>query len=204
MQRSFWPNLLSALRIGLMPAALSAALLGSRGWFMALIAAALVTDALDGYVARRLRASSELGRKLDSAADYLVLLVGLPGTALLWPAEVHRELPWILTGLAAFFVSIAHGFLRLGRVPCYHSWAARIGTLGCALALIPLLNGGTAGPFHFAIGVQVVAAVEGIVIAWLVPGHQGVMPTVWHAWRWRRSARAGLTKSAASPTPEGE
>lgn len=202
MRRTFWPNLISALRIGLMPAALSAALLGARGWFLALIAAALATDAVDGFVARRLDAASELGRKLDSAADYLVLLVGLPGIALLWPAEVQRELPWILTGLAAFFVAIAHGFLRLGRAPCYHTWAAKAGTLGCALSLIPLLGGGPAWPFHAAIGLQVGAALEGIAIAWLVPGHEGVMPTVWHAWRRRRASRAGLTTAAASRTPE--
>ena len=37
----FWPNLLTATRIALMPAVLTAAVAGSRVWFAALIAAAL-------------------------------------------------------------------------------------------------------------------------------------------------------------------
>ena len=57
----FWPNLLTATRIELMPAVLTAAVAGSRVWFAALIAAALATDAFDGFLARRLRAFSDYG-----------------------------------------------------------------------------------------------------------------------------------------------
>jgi phosphatidylserine synthase len=185
--RKLWPNLLSGTRIALMPAVLLAAIFGSKPWFVILLAASLTTDALDGFLARRLNAFSDFGRKLDSAADYLTLMTGLAGIALLWPESVRRELPWIATGLGAFFGVIVFGFIRLGRAPCYHTWAAKLGAIGCSLSMIPLLSGWSAGPFHVMIGLQVLAALEEVVIIMLIPKHEGEIATVWHAWRLRRS-----------------
>lgn len=182
-----WPNLLSGTRIALMPAVLLAAIFGSKPWFVILLAASLATDALDGFLARRLNAFSDFGRKLDSAADYLTLMTGLAGIALLWPDSVRRELPWIATGLGAFFGVVVFGFIRLGRAPCYHTWAAKLGAIGCSLSMIPLLSDWSAGPFHVMIVLQVLAALEEVVIIMLIPKHEGEIATVWHAWRLRRS-----------------
>jgi phosphatidylglycerophosphate synthase len=186
-----WPNLLSGARIALMPAVLTAAMAGSRFWFVVLLAASLATDALDGFLARRLNAFSDFGRKLDSAADYLTLVTGLAGIALLWPEIMRRELPWVATGLGAFFGVIAVGLVRLGRAPCYHTWGAKVGVIGCALSMIPLLAEWSAAPFHVMIVLQVLAGVEEIVIVFLLPRHTGEIATVWHAWRLRRAQGGG-------------
>jgi phosphatidylglycerophosphate synthase len=194
------PNVLSAARIALMPAVLTAALAESRLWFLVLLITALSTDAADGFLARRLNAYSDFGRKLDSAADYLTMIVGLAGIALLWPDIMHRELPWVAAGLAAFFAAVVYGFVRLGRAPCYHTWAAKAGAVACALSLIPLLAGGTALPFHLAISLQIAAGLEEMVIVLLIPSHQGEVATVWHAWRLRRESMALLTPPRPSRT----
>ncbi|HVS53123.1 MAG TPA: CDP-alcohol phosphatidyltransferase family protein [Opitutaceae bacterium] len=187
MNRKLWPNLLSATRIALMPAVLATAIGGARAAFVGLLVASLTTDALDGFLARRLDAYSELGRKLDSVADYLTMITGLCGIALLWPEIVRRELPWVVSGLAAFFAVVVYGFVRLGRAPCYHTWASKLGAISCALSLIPLLAGKTPLPFHLAIGWMIFAGLEEMTIALLVPWHVGEMATVWHAWRQRQS-----------------
>ena len=187
-----WPNLISATRIALMPVVLAAAIAGSRFWFVGLLAASLVTDALDGYLARRLNAYSDFGRKLDSAADYLTMITGLAGIALLWPDIVKRELTWVASGLAAFFAVIVYGFVRLGRAPCYHTWASKTGALACPLSLVPLLAGWTAVPFHIAIVMMILAGLEEMIIAVLVPAHVGEMASSWHAWRLRSENRALL------------
>lgn len=189
MNRKLWPNLITASRIVLMPAVFTAALLGSRPWFVVLLVISLSTDGIDGFLARRFNAFSDFGRKLDSAADYLTLTTGLAGIALLWPETMRRELPWVVTGLAVFFAVIAFGVVRLGRVPCYHTWAAKVGTAGCALSLIPLLSGWAAAPFHVMVVVQIAAGVEEMIIIQLVPTHQGEIATVWHAWQLRRQRR---------------
>ncbi len=190
MNAKIVPNLLSGLRIALVPALLTTAIAGSRLWFLGLLAVSLLTDALDGFFARRLNAYSDLGRKLDSAADYLTMMTGLAGIALLWPDIVHRELLWVAAGLAAFFAAVVYGLIRLGRPPCYHTWASKVLAVLTALSLIPLLAGKSAVPFHVAVSLQVLAGIEEMVIALLVPWHVGEMASVWHALRLRRQKRA--------------
>jgi phosphatidylglycerophosphate synthase len=197
MNPKLWPNLLSGARIALMPAVLLAAIGGSRRWFLILVAASLATDVLDGFLARRLNAFSDFGRKLDSAADYLTMLTGLAGIALLWPEIVQRELPWIVAGLSAFFGVIVFGFIRLGHPPCYHTWAAKAGVAGCALSMIPLLAEWSAVPFHVMVILQILAAVEEVIISLLIPRHVGEMATVWHALKLRRENAA----AAREPRP---
>lgn len=201
MNPKLWPNLLSGTRIALMPAVLIVAVAGSRQWFLILVAASLFTDALDGFLARRLNAFSDFGRKLDSAADYLTMMTGLAGIALLWPEIVRRELPWIVAGLAAFFGVIVFGFVRLGHPPCYHTWAAKIGVVGCALSMIPLLTEWSPVPFHVMVLVQILAAVEEVTISLLIPNHVGEMATVWHAVQLRRKNRALLQRPPLPPAP---
>src|SRR5258708_12550322 len=153
------------MRIALVPAVLTTAVAGSRRWFVVLLAAGLLTDALDGFLARRLDANSELGRKLDSIADYLTLITGVAGIALLWPDIMRRELPWVASGLAAFFGVVVYGLVRLGRAPCYHTWASKIGAVACAFSLIPLLAEVSPVPFHLVIPFQILGALQQLHIA---------------------------------------
>jgi cardiolipin synthase len=102
------PNALSLSRIVLTPVA---AVLITRNspWAFAVIAIALVTDLLDGALARRLRESTELGRFLDPLADKI-----LAGGVLAALAASSR-IPWELA--IAVIVRdgalLAYGWLRL-------------------------------------------------------------------------------------------
>lgn len=71
------PNLISALRLALVP--VFAVLLGQGqdGWALAVLAFSGATDWLDGVLARRLGQQSRLGELLDPAADRLFILVTL-------------------------------------------------------------------------------------------------------------------------------
>ena len=71
------PNLLTALRIVLVPVFLWQALQGTTsGAVIALVAfvAASITDSLDGYYARKHGTDTDLGRFLDPLADKLLVL----------------------------------------------------------------------------------------------------------------------------------
>ena len=193
MNAKVWPNLLSGTRIALMPAVLMTAIAGSRPWFVAIVVVALTTDALDGFLARRLNAYSDFGRKLDSIADYLTMITGIAGIALLWPEIMRREFAWVAAGLTAFFAVLVYGLVRLGRPLYYHTWGSKLGAVAGAASLVPLLAGGTAVPFHVVVVLQIVAGLEELLIAVLVPSHRGEVATVWHAWRLRRESMALLT-----------
>jgi len=68
------PNLLSILRMALVPLFVVAILDGRPGRALAIFALAGVTDALDGFIARFWKLQSALGAYLDPAADKLLLV----------------------------------------------------------------------------------------------------------------------------------
>lgn len=80
---SLIPNALTVLRLLLIPVMVVAMARGREGIGLSLFVVAAVTDFVDGYVARRYGAVSDIGKLLDPLADKilvmaaLVMLVGL-------------------------------------------------------------------------------------------------------------------------------
>jgi cardiolipin synthase len=83
------PNALSFLRLLGVPLFLWL-VLGPEadGWALALLAASGITDYLDGYLARRLGQTSQLGQVLDPVADRLYILAVVIGLA------IRSIVPW--------------------------------------------------------------------------------------------------------------
>ena len=67
------PNIVTLLRLALAPFAVRALLAGDYRLALGIFAMAGVTDALDGYLARRLNAKTRFGAYLDPIADKLLL-----------------------------------------------------------------------------------------------------------------------------------
>lgn len=73
---------------------------GLYGWALAIFLTAALTDSVDGYVARRFKQESRLGRVLDPAADKLLTTVSF--VVMAFP---HAGLPSIPVSLALAVVS---------------------------------------------------------------------------------------------------
>lgn len=73
----FWtvPNMLSLLRLALLVPTVWTLLAGRNFWAFGLFVGSSVTDALDGWIARRFKQESEWGKILDPVADKLTLNV---------------------------------------------------------------------------------------------------------------------------------
>lgn len=67
-------NLLTILRMALVPVFALCMLYGRPGWALATFIAAALTDLLDGYIARWTKQQTTLGAWLDPMADKLLLL----------------------------------------------------------------------------------------------------------------------------------
>jgi cardiolipin synthase len=185
------PNLLSVVRLVLsVLMVVVAGTAGSRRWFLILLGAALVTDAFDGFLARRWRVVSDLGRRLDSWGDYVMTAAAVAGLWLLWPVMVQKEWPWFVTAVVGAFAIVVYGLVRWRRVLGYHTWLAKGMVFVLPISVVVLLTGWSAAPFHVAVLLQVLCGAEEMVIAFLLPGFSGEMPSLWHALRRRREERA--------------
>ena len=76
------PNLLSLLRLALVPVFLVLILNGRNVEALIVLAVASITDYLDGYFARKLKQETRLGQLLDPAADRLYIFATLIGLAI--------------------------------------------------------------------------------------------------------------------------
>ncbi len=85
-----WPNVLSALRLALVPVFLWLILIDENLLAFSVLAFSSFTDWLDGYLARKLNQMSRLGQLLDPAADRLFILASLLGLA------ITEKVPWWL------------------------------------------------------------------------------------------------------------
>ena len=71
---SIIPNLVTTSRIAMIPCILIQFKRGNYSTAILLFIAACVTDLLDGYAARKLKASTTIGAYLDSIADLLLII----------------------------------------------------------------------------------------------------------------------------------
>ncbi len=182
------PNLLSALRLALVPTLLLVAWLGEATVFLVLVGIALATDVADGFLARALRQESEAGCLLDSRAD-LALWLALPVcTWWLRPDVVWAELPRIVVLLVAFVAPMAFALAKFGSLTSYHTWGAKLTANLLGLALLSIWAGGPLWPFHVASIVAIVALTEEIAITALLDAPRQNVRSLWHVWRARRDA----------------
>lgn len=73
------PNALSAYRIVIIPLIIYALYFEKRELFVTLICINLITDVLDGLIARTFKLTTEFGAKLDSTADIGTFVLAIAG-----------------------------------------------------------------------------------------------------------------------------
>jgi cardiolipin synthase len=77
------PNVISLIRLALIPAFIWLGVIGEYGWAGVLLGVIGATDWIDGYLARRLNQVTEVGKFLDPLADRLAVIVAVVA-GLIW------------------------------------------------------------------------------------------------------------------------
>lgn len=184
------PNAISIARILIAPVALWSAWDGNESLYKWLFTAAVVSDFLDGTIARHLKIESDLGARLDAFGDMLTYLVLVFAVSWLWPDFIDERLPMIVIVLGVYAVSFAIGFLRFRKLNAFHSWAGKASAVLMAGGMIVWFIGGPRWVFDAALGVSLLSGVEQIAIASVIPAGRTTVPTLWHAIAHRRADRA--------------
>lgn len=105
------PNLLTGLRLALVPVFLSLIIVdtgASRAAAVVVFVIAALTDWLDGFIARRAHQETEFGKVVDPLADRLLIFVGLLGLVIL-----RRLDPWVMLILVSRDAFMLYGFRYL-------------------------------------------------------------------------------------------
>lgn len=184
------PSALSALRLLGVPVLLLLAWHGEVAWFVLGFALGLLSDVLDGMVARRLGQVTDFGARLDQWGDF-ALWLSLPAAAWwLWPDKLTRQAPFVGIALVCMLLPTAIAYLKYRAIPGYHTWSVKLGSVAMGISAPLLLLFDVAWPFRIAALFQIVCALDELGITWLFADCRHDVPSVFHALRMRRAAES--------------
>jgi len=186
------PNLLSALRLALVPVLVALAWTGKGTAFLVLFGFSGLTDLADGYLARRLRQQTAAGARLDSRADLATYVCLLPCAFRLWPELFGQEIVSITLAVAGSMVPTAVGLVRYRHVPAFHTWGGKLSAVLISVSVIVLFAGWSPWPFRIAGPVILLAGVEKMAMIALIPRMHPDIPSIVHALRERRGKDSSI------------
>lgn len=88
-----------------------------------------VTDAIDGFLARKLKISSPRGSQLDSLGDQITFVIGLIGVYVFEADFINNN--WLLISivLVPYFIQMIYAFLKYGKATAFHTYLAKLSAI---------------------------------------------------------------------------
>jgi len=144
---------------------------GNIWLFSILLPISFFSDFIDGYLARKFKATSIVGTKLDSIGDDLTVLAALVGLFVLKTEFVIAQ-KFVFIGLFVLyaFQNVA-AFIRYHKMTGFHTYTAKAAALlqGIFLILVFLLPGPQYFLFYVAALATAIDLVEEIILVFLLP-----------------------------------
>jgi CDP-diacylglycerol---glycerol-3-phosphate 3-phosphatidyltransferase len=175
------PNLISGFRLVIVPVLLCLAWIGEHTLFLIFLTYSLLSDLVDGFIARKLNQASELGAKLDSWSDFVTNMTVPICAWRLWPDLIRQEAPFVITMVVSYGSAAVFGFSKYGWLTSYRTWGSKLSAAFIGGAALILIAGGPTWPFRLSTPVLVLAELEKIAITAILPEWQSNVPSLWHA-----------------------
>jgi len=120
-----WINAITLYRSVVFPVLIFLIFTNRFDVFKWMLIISFLTDAVDGFLARKYKANSILGAKLDSVGDDLTILAAVVGLAVAKMEFLKTH--WVIFAipLSLFFIQVIGAFLRYGKLSSYHTYLAK-------------------------------------------------------------------------------
>jgi len=147
----------------------------------------LISDILDGIIARKQNTSTEKLRRLDSQTDMIFWLSIGFATWFLYPELISENSISIsiilLMEVSVYGISIA----KFKKETCTHAFLSKLWGLTLLIAFTSLIGFNHAGiPFSMAIILGIISHVDRILITLLLPTWTHDIPSTYHAYLFRK------------------
>ena len=156
-----------------------------------LLLVSFLTDAIDGFLARRYKVVSVLGAKLDSIADDLTILSVIIAAIVYKPDFIRKEISLIIVLLGLFVFQTIYALVRYGKLSSFHTYAAKFAAIlqGSFLLLLFFLREPVYWLFYIAAVATVADLLEEIILVWILPKWTANAKGIFWIMRDRRSNR---------------
>lgn len=169
----FWentPNAISLARLLATPILLAAVIQGRMELFKWLLLACLLSDILDGLIARAFHLRSKLGARLDSTADMLVAFISIAALFVFQRAFLAAHFWELSIVISLYALEILAALLRYGKISSFHTIVNRIAAYSQGIFVMSLFLWGYRGwLFQPMIALTIVASVEEFLLLGVLP-----------------------------------
>ena len=107
--------------------------------FAWLLSISYATDAIDGYLARKLKISSARGSQLDSYGDQSTLLVALVGLIVFETEFMKENYLLIIIAFIPYIIQMILAFKKYGKATAFHTYLAKLSAITQAVFILWLL-----------------------------------------------------------------
>ncbi|MFY0629944.1 MAG: CDP-alcohol phosphatidyltransferase family protein [Flavobacteriaceae bacterium] len=188
-----WPQKLILFRFLLAPVILCLAYFvrhNAKLTILILMYLGLISDILDGIIARRKNISSEKLRRLDSQVDMIFWLSLGISTWILYPNLIKSNSYAIWTILGMEIACYAISLLKFKKETCTHAFLSKIWGLTLLVAFTSLIGFNHAGiPFYLAIVFGLISHIDVILIILILPKWTHDIPSAYHAYLIRKNKK---------------
>lgn len=159
------PNLLSLYRLLISPYILYLALTGQENLYAVFICISLISDVLDGNIARFFRLQTRFGASLDNIADIFTYVLAFIGIFTFKAEEMMTVIVPFSIFLGVLILSYIVAFARFKKVPGMHLYLAVSSGYAQGIFIFVLFAFGfKEWLFYFSIILGIIAYTEKIII----------------------------------------
>jgi len=178
------PNVLSAYRILALPLIVWSIVAGNKDWYILLLSVNLITDILDGLIARTFKLETEFGARLDSLADIGTYIMAFTGMIVLENDFVtqYRIVFFLLMGLYVLIQLIA--LIRFKRTTSFHLYSSKI--VGYAQGIFIFtyfVVGFNVWYFYVMLSLSYIAYLEALIIVSVIPQLRSNVKGIYFMWK---------------------
>lgn len=95
-------------------------------WFLLI---SYFTDAIDGYLARKLKITSPRGSQLDSFGDQITLIIGLIGLFYFETNFIKTNLTLIIIAFIPYIIQMLIAYIKYGKATAFHTYLAKLSAI---------------------------------------------------------------------------
>jgi cardiolipin synthase len=168
----FWtiPNMISSYRLIMFPIILYFILSGNEKLFAIFIVINLVSDFLDGFIARIFHMETAIGAKLDAFADNFTYINAFIGLLVFKLDDLRPYLVSFLVFIGILVLTVIISLIKFRKFPSFHGYMTKISGYIQAFFFICLFTIGFFAWFYYLmIGWAILGAIEHIIIQMIIP-----------------------------------
>lgn len=164
-------NTITFFRVAAFPVFVLLLFLNREDIFKWLVLVSFLTDAIDGFLARKFKVISILGSRLDSLGDDLTILASFLGVIVFHGDFLVIVWPVIFATFLLFVIQLLFALVKYQKTTSFHSYGAKAAAIlqGLFLCSLFFLGQPYYPLFYATMGVTALELIEEIIMVYVMP-----------------------------------